>query len=241
MVLWIAATSAAFQNRYRVYFSLRLQETPQDAGTFNEARYNDRSKKATGPRIGGYLSFAPETKDIHLKVGLSFVSAVNADQNLAEEIPGWDLDAVRGAARKAWSEVLGHALVKGGTVEQRKVFYTALYHSFVEPNVFSDVNGEYMGFDETVHNAGKSIQYANFSGWDIYRSQVQLITMLMPKVGSDIAQSLVNDASQGGGLPIWPVANDESSCMVGDPSAPILASIYALAAAVSIQALLYAR
>ena len=78
-----------------------------------------------------------------------------------------------------------------------------------------------------VHTSKDRIQYANYSGWDIYRSQVQLITMFMPKVGSDIAQSLVVDAEQGGGLPIWPVANDESSCMVGDPSDPILASIYA--------------
>jgi predicted alpha-1,2-mannosidase len=215
------------QNRYRMFFSLRTEGQPESTGTFDELHYDKQSKSASGPRVGGYLSFPPNTKKVVLKVGVSFVSAANADANLTQEIPGWDLEKVRQEARSAWSEALGHALVKGGTTEQRKVFYTALYHSFVEPNVFSDVNGDYVGFDKKLHNAGKSIQYANFSGWDIYRSQVQLITMLMPKVGSDIAQSLVNDTEQGGGLPIWPVANDESSCMVGDPSAPVLASIYA--------------
>jgi predicted alpha-1,2-mannosidase len=110
---------------------------------------------------------------------------------------------------------------------RRKTFYTAFYHSLLHPTIFSDVNGEYLGFDGKVHNLVGRNQYANYSGWDIYRSEVQLITMLMPKVASDIAQSLVVDAEQGGGLPIWPIANDESSCMVGDPSDGILASIYA--------------
>ncbi len=164
---------------------------------------------------------------MRLKVGVSFVSVANAEDNLAREIPGWDFDKVRSEAKAAWSGVLSHAVVSGGSGAQRKVFYTAMYHTFLQPTVFSDINGEYIGFDNKVHTAKGRIQYANYSGWDIYRSQVQLITMLMPKVGSDLAQSLVADAQQGGGLPIWPVANDESSIMVGDPSDGILASIYA--------------
>ena len=102
--------------------------------------------------------------------------------------------------------VLSHAQVSGGTPAERTVFYTALYHAMLHPSTNSDVNGEYMGFDGKVHHAEGRLQYANYSGWDIYRSQVQMITMLLPKVGSDIAESLVVDAQQGGGLPIWPVA-----------------------------------
>jgi predicted alpha-1,2-mannosidase len=215
------------QNHYKVYFSVRTEEAPQSSGTFDELRLNKAGKSASGTHAGGYLSFAPATSTIHLKVGLSFVSIANADENLAREIPGWDLAKVRGEATAAWSDALSHALVSGGTDTQRKVFYTALYHALLHPSVFSDVNGQYIGFDEKIHTVKGRVQYANYSGWDIYRSQVQLITMFMPKVGSDIAQSLVVDAEQGGGLPIWPVANDESSCMVGDPSDPILASIYA--------------
>jgi len=214
-------------NRYRVYFAAETEEAPQSSGTYNELRYNTGGKSASGPRTGGYLSFAPSTRTVHLKVALSFVSVANAEANLAKEIPGWDLDAVRTQARNAWSDMLSHAVVKGGTTDQRKTFYTAVYHSLLHPTIFNDVNGDYIGFDGIVHNAKGRNQYANYSGWDIYRSQVQLITMLLPKVGSDIAQSLVADAEQGGGLPIWPVANDESSCMVGDPSDGILSSIYA--------------
>ena len=123
---------------------------------------------------------------------------------------------------------MDHAVVEGGSESQRKVFYTAMYHSLLHPTVFNDVNGEYLGFDEKVHKipAGHN-QYANYSGWDIYRSQVQLIALLLPDVASDIAQSLVTDAEQGGGLPVWGVANDEAADMPGDPSDGILAGIYA--------------
>ena len=215
------------ENRYKVYFALQADSNPASAGTFNEMHVSPRSTSGNGPRTGAYLSFNPNTKTVDLKVGISYVSAANAELNLNSEIPGWDLEKVRQDASHAWNAVLGHAQVSGGTATERTVFYTALYHAMLHPSVNSDVNGEYMGFDSKVHTAQARIQYANYSGWDIYRSQVQLITMLLPKVGSDIAESLVVDAQQGGGLPIWPVANDESGVMVGDPSDPILASIYA--------------
>ncbi len=215
------------QNHYTVYFSIRTEESPVSSGTFDELHVNKTSRSSSGPHAGGYLSFAPDVSTVHLKVGLSFVSIKNADENLTREIPGWSVAKVRTEATAAWIDALSHAVVSGGTDAQRKVFYTAMYHALLQPSVFSDVNGQYIGFDDQIHTVTNRIQYANYSGWDIYRSQVQLITMLMPKVGSDIAQSLVVDAEQGGGLPIWPVANDESSCMVGDPSDPILASIYA--------------
>lgn len=220
----------SLENHYRAYFVIEAEETPQSAGTFDEMRIHPSARSASGPRTGGYLAFDPGTRVLHLKVGLSFVSAANAEANLDSEIPGWSLDKVRNEARAAWNEALGHIVVSGGTEPRRKTFYTALYHSLLHPTVFSDVNGEYLGFDGQVHAAHDRKHYANFSGWDIYRSQVQLLAMLMPDVASDIAQSLVTDADQGGGLPIWPVANDESSCMVGDPSDGILASIYAFGA-----------
>ncbi|MGD0098377.1 MAG: GH92 family glycosyl hydrolase [Terracidiphilus sp.] len=218
------------ENRYRVYFAIEAEEAPHSDGTFDEMSINAGVGSASGPRIGGYLAFGPETKVLHLKAGLSFVSIANAETNLAKEIPGWDFEKARNEARAAWNEALGHIVVSGGVETRRKTFYTALYHSLLHPTVFNDVNGDYLGFDDKVHHLHGHNQYANYSGWDIYRSEVQLIAMLMPDVASDIAQSLVRDAEEGGGLPIWPIANDESSCMVGDPSDGILASIYAFGA-----------
>lgn len=219
-----------FRNRYRVYFAMEIAQVPEAYGTFDETGLVPGGHAVSGPHAGGYLSFGFSIQTVRIKVGISFVSVANAAANLRNEIGSWDLDRLRRDARTAWNSALGRVRVSGGTDEDRKVFYTALYHSLLHPSVFSDVNGEYIGFDDKVHFAQGRTQYANFSGWDIYRSQVQLLAMLFPEVASDMAQSLVVDAEQGGGLPIWSAANDETGSMVGDPSDCILASIYAFGA-----------
>lgn len=216
------------ENTYRLYFAIEVQELPSVSGTFNEESASPHAEQWNGARGGAYLTFGESVAAIHLKVGLSFVSAANALQNLQAEIPGWNFEEVRNHAKSVWNDALSRIRVTGGSLAQRRIFYSALYHSLVVPSLFSDENGEYTGFDNRVHRLHGHQQYANFSGWDIYRCQVQLIAMLFPGVASDMAQSLVNDAEQGGGgLPIWPVANDESGEMVGDPSSIILANIYA--------------
>jgi predicted alpha-1,2-mannosidase len=215
------------ENHYRVFFVLEVQQDSSQAGTFNELEIARTPGSRHGQRSGGYLSFAPGNRNVFLKAGLSYVSAANAEMNLKQEIPGWDFEEIRTQARAAWNTALSHIQASGGNAAQQRVFYTALYHSLLHPSTFSDVNGEYIGFDNAIHKAGGRVQYANYSGWDIYRSQVQLITMLFPKTASDMAESLVVDAEQGGGLPIWGVANDDSCVMVGDPSSPILSSIHA--------------
>jgi predicted alpha-1,2-mannosidase len=218
------------ENRYRVYFAIEAQEAPSATCTYDALGVSSKIPARKGPHIGGCFTFPASTKTVHLRTALSFVSSANALANLRAEIPGWDLEKVHEKARAEWNDALGHIDVSGGTPAQRHVFYSALYHALLEPSLFSDVNGQYYGFDERIHTLHGHEQYANFSGWDIYRSQVQLIAMLFPKTGSDIAQSLVNDAEQGGGLPIWPVAADESSVMVGDPADLILAGLYSFGA-----------
>lgn len=226
-----SVTSAGFcslEDRHRMYFSFQVQEQAQSEGTLTETKVDAGNGPVTGPRTGGYLVFAPTTRKIHVKVGISFVSVANAEENAAKEIPGWSVAQLRQEARADWNDKLSHAMVQGSSAQDRHVFYTALYHALLHPSVFSDANGEYIGFDDKTHSVKPGhLQYANYSGWDIYRCQVQLLAMLFPKEASDMAQSLVVDAEQGGGLPIWPVANDESSVMVGDPADPILASIFA--------------
>ena len=136
---------------------------------------------------------------------------------MAAENPGWDFEAVREHARAAWNAHLSAIHLTGGTFAERQIFYTALYHSLMHPNVFSDVNGQYLGFDQQIHMAQGYTQYENFPGWDMYRSQIDLLALLEPHETSDMVQSLVADAQQGGGgLPRWEVANDNSGGMVGD-------------------------
>jgi predicted alpha-1,2-mannosidase len=127
--------------------------------------------------------------------------------------------------------MLDRVQTDGGTAEQRTIFYTGLYHMLLSPNIFSDGNGDYIGFDNKIRRlpAGQA-QYANFSDWDIYRSLVQFQSWLLPAQTSQMMQSLVRDAEQSGWLPRWPVANDVSYVMGGDSSAILLSSAYAFGA-----------
>jgi predicted alpha-1,2-mannosidase len=137
---------------------------------------------------------------------------------------------VRHAARGAWNDWLSRIAIDGGSAGQRRVFRTALYHASLHPNLFSDANGDYRGFDGSVHRVGakQHAQYANFSGWDVYRSQLQLVTLLDPDIGSDVAQSLLNQAGQNGDeWDRWTHNTGGTHVMNGDPAAPAAAAIHA--------------
>jgi len=169
---------------------------------------------------------------VQVKPAISYVSVDNALGNLAAENPGWDLGTVRAEARAGWNDVLRSIELQGASNDDLTVLYTALYHAFLEPNVFSDANGQYIGFDDQVHQvAAGHAQYANIAGWDQYRALIQLRSMLAPGQASDIVQSLVNDAEQGGGgMPRWEQANRNSAGMVGDSPAAYVANAYAFGA-----------
>jgi predicted alpha-1,2-mannosidase len=188
---------------------------------------------ASGPGTGGYVTFDTSKKTaVNVRLGLSFTSAAGAKNNLATENDGSQtFDQVKTAAHNTWNQRLGEIQVTGGTDEQKKTFYSSLYHAYLQPNVFSDDNGQYLGFDGKVHKAAKGHAiYTNFSGWDIYRSESQLLALLAPAEMSDIANSMVQFAAQGGSWDRWTVANDYTGVMNGDPYHIIVANAYAFGA-----------
>ncbi|MFE2889198.1 lectin [Streptomyces sp. NPDC059272] len=181
----------------------------------------------------GYVTFNTTSNPVvQAKVGVSYVSVANATANRAAENTGWDFNATRTAAQDSWNSALGKIQIAGGTAAQQQTFYTALYHSLLHPNVISDTNGQYYGFDGRTHtvDAGHKAVYANYSGWDIYRSQAQLEALVAPQVASDTAQSMVDDYAQTGIFPKWSENNGESYVMVGDPADGIIADYYAFGA-----------
>jgi predicted alpha-1,2-mannosidase len=208
---------------YTIYFVAQFSRPASAFGAWH-GNVSPGARQARGSQSGLYLDFPPASgNELLLKVGLSYVSVANARANLAAENPGWDFDAMRAAAHDTWNAMLNQIQVSGGASTDTRIFYTALYHALLQPNTFSDVNGEYRGFDQRIHTDTSHTQYANFSGWDIYRTQIPLIAMIAPKQVSDMMQSLVVDAQEGGGLPRWSLANIDTGLMVGDPAAPILA------------------
>jgi len=219
------------RNKYKLYFIAEFSHAFTQSGMWKEARNFWGARSIKGAGTGSFVTFdTSQDQSVEVRVGISYVSVKNALLNLATENRGLDFETVRRRATARWNNALSSISVNGGTDAQKQVFYTALYHTLLHPNVFSDANGEYLGFDDRVHKNPGHTHYTNFSGWDIYRSESPLIAWLFPEAASDMAQSLVLDAQQGGGLPIWPVANDESGAMYGDPSVPIIASSYAFGA-----------
>ena len=208
---------------------LRKQYAAQSgkAGTSGTA-----STQGSGVVAGGWVTF-DTTQDpvIGMQTAISYVSVNGALGNLAAEAHTWNVGAVAAQATAAWNHQLNAIAIGGGSSTAQATFYTALYHASLEPSLFSDADGAYIGFDGKVHQAAAGhAQYADYSGWDIYRSEVPLLATIDPRIAGDMATSLLNDATQGGWLPKWPVANGYTGVMNGDAADPILADSYAFGA-----------
>ncbi len=189
-------------------------------------------KGQTGPDAV-FLTFnASSDQTVGAKVAISYVNAANAESNWTDEIPGWDVQTVRGAAQAEWNALLGEiSVVEAAARKVTQEFYSLLYKDFLQPNIISDVNGQYRGSDFKVHSVSSGHnQYGMFSGWDIYHSLAQLQAMLDPTAASDMAQSLVNLYSQNGILPQWGYLNLDNYAQAGDPSDAVIADYYAFGA-----------
>ncbi|NJC71737.1 alpha-mannosidase [Planosporangium thailandense] len=212
---------------YKIYFAIRFDRAPTGSGTWQGGAVSPGSASVSGVDTGGYVTFDTSTNPtVTMTVALSYVSAANATANLAAENPGFDFTGVRAGADAAWNAALSRVQVSGGDPADLQKFYTALYHVMQSPNVASDINGQYMGFDNAVHTAGHPV-YQNYSGWDIYRSWAALMAFVAPDVMTDVVRSMVLDGQQGGLLPKWSQATNEDFIMTGDPGPIIVASAYA--------------
>ena len=224
------------RDKRQIYFCAIFDQPFASYGTWSGATYAANGTNANDPTTGAYLSFdTSKNQTVMVKVAISYVSVANARANIQAESPvknfsSKDFEAAVQSADDTWNNWLNKIQVSGGTTNEMQVFYSMLYHVFIGPTTCSDANGDYTGYDGQVHNAGRRVQYANFSGWDIYRSEAQMLAMLAPDEASDMAQSLLNDYQQGGAFPRWGVTTEDSGVMMGDPAAPIIADFYAFGA-----------
>ena len=154
---------------------------------------------------------------VMVKVAISPVSEENARKNLESEMPGWDFDAVKVAASSAWNKELSKVKVSSADKDARTVFYTALYHTMIEPSEFSDADGSYRGADGEVHPSPGHVSYTTFSLWDTYRAEMPLMTILHPERDADMVNTMINICDEQGRLPVWHLMANETDCMVGNP------------------------
>ena len=233
---------------YTLHFVAKLDVPIKSSGSWQNDLVIAKSQVAKGgmgygengiPKLGKGSGVwvdldLPDHRTVTMKVGISYVSVENARENLVIEQPeNTTFSTVREQAYADWNKTLNKVRVVSDDTDKLTTFYTALFHSQFHPNVFSDSNGEYMGFDQKTHKVKtkQAAQYANFSGWDVYRSQLQLVTLLDPSRGSDIAQSLLNQAQQYNGVwDRWTHNSGPTGVMSGDPSTIAMANFVAFGA-----------
>lgn len=182
-----------------------------------------------GKHLGFYANFETKPDEvILLKSGISYTSLKNAAENLAAEMKDFDFDRTHAECVRLWNDELAKVSVEGGTDEEKRVFYTALYHTLIDPRLCSDINGEYTGADKKIHQTGKFRKRTIFSGWDVFRSQMPLQTIINPEMVNDLVNSLVEIADQSGNeyLERWELLNAYSGCMVGNPAISVLCDAY---------------
>ena len=219
---------------YRLFFIMEFDQ-PIDAFGFwkGAARQAVSTRHVEGSDIAGFVTLGGDpAKPVQMRLGLSYVSAAGAQANLAAEIPSWVFAATRAKTEAAWAAHLGRLEVAAAPAMRRQLA-TALYHNLLQPSLFDDVSGDYVGFDDKVHRLppGRH-KYVNFSNWDTYRTSVQLQAMLLPQPTSDMAESLRLDAEQGApaGIPIWGFFNNETFVMNGYSGLAWIANAHAFGA-----------
>ncbi|UMB68792.1 GH92 family glycosyl hydrolase [Mycobacterium paraterrae] len=229
-----SATSGGFcgkNNVYTVYFAMKFSKPFTAFGTWDgfEVFPNGRSAYSSYQgSSGGYVEFGAGS-DVEVRTALSYVDIDGAQKNLAEAAS--DFETIRAGASRQWNDALSRIRIAGYTEDDIVTFYSALYHSLLNPNTFNDVDGRYIGFDGDIHTVPPGhTQYANYSDWDTYRGVAALQAMVFPREASDMAQSLVNDAEQSGSFPRWALANTATAEMTGDSVVPLIANFYAFGA-----------
>jgi predicted alpha-1,2-mannosidase len=182
-----------------------------------------------GKHLGFFTEFeTKKNEQVIMRCGISFVSENGAKLNLEKEITSWDFDKVHQQARDLWSQALGKIKIEGDDDEQKTVFYTALYHTMIDPMAFQDVDGQYPGGDGQPHAAKGFTKRTVFSGWDVFRSQFPLQTLINREVVSDMLNSLISLASENGKkyFERWELLNAYSGCMIGNPAISVLTDAY---------------
>lgn len=226
---------------FPVYFVMKVNKAPKETGYWKKQRlmtgvehqwdvhsgkyklYTKYNREMSGDDIGVWFTFDTEENEaIEVKVGISYVSVENARENMNTEQPGFDFDKVHKEARAQWEKDLSVVRVEGGTADEKTIFYTAMYHLLIHPNILQDVNGEYPEMETLETGKTTGSRYTVFSLWDTYRNVSTVLTMLYPQRQTEIINTMLAMYKENGWLPKWELYGRETFTMEGDPSIPYI-------------------
>ncbi|MDB2355002.1 GH92 family glycosyl hydrolase [Flavobacteriaceae bacterium] len=214
--------SSGWARDQREYFTLVISKPVKDFILYDGGNKHD-SDELKGKFVKGFLEFeTKKNEEIYVKMGVSTVSSKNALENLNAEIPHWDFDKVKLEAENKWNQELSKINIKTEDLKRKRVFYTAMYHTMIAPNLYQDVNGEYRGTDKVVYKDTTFTNYTLFSLWDTYRAAHPLYTITHPERVSDMVNSMLKIFDHQGKLPIWHLRGNETNTMPGYSGIPVV-------------------
>lgn len=185
------------------------------------------TKMVVGDSIGTYFTYKfDKTETVEVKIGISYVSIDNARENLQKETDNKSFDIVYKETFNKWNNLLSRIKVEGGSEDDKIIFYTALYHTLIHPNILNDFNGEYPEINRGKIGKTEDTRYTVFSLWDTYRNLHQLMSLVYPQQQSDMIKSMLDMYSENGWLPKWELNSTETFTMVGDPASIVIADTY---------------
>ena len=227
---------------FPIYFYMKVNKQPKRSGYWKMQRlmsgveaewdkdngkyklYTEYKREIAGDDIGVFIDFdTKQNEEVEVLMGVSFVSMENARLNAEKELAQTTFDSLRLRAEEAWNNDLSKILVEGGSEDQKTVFYTALYHTLIHPNILQDVNGQYPTLERgDIASVSNGDRYTVFSLWDTYRNVHQLLTLVYPVRQQHMLQSMLAMYDEHGWLPKWELYGRETYTMEGDPSIPVI-------------------
>jgi predicted alpha-1,2-mannosidase len=211
--------SEAWARDQRLYFRIEFSKP-----------YLGRSLRSDGKTMetGGMFEYKVKKGEvIYVKVSISSVDYEGAERNMKAELPHWNFDKVRINCEALWNNELNKIQVKGGTSDQQVIFYTALYHCFIHPSIYNDVDGRYLGRDMQIHKTDGFNYYTVFSLWDTFRALHPLFNIVQRERNLDFIKTFLEQYKQIGRLPMWELSSNETDCMIGNHAISVIADAYA--------------
>ena len=219
--------SQAWAQKQMVYFVMKFSQPFSSYIAAYNGQTSSEMKDFSGTDLKAVFFFRDlKDKKVLVKVGISAVSIDGARKNLEAEIPGWNFSEIANQAATSWNKELGKIVVEEGSPDQQVIFYTALYHTMLQPNIYSDVDGQYRGRDLKVHQAEGFDYYTVFSLWDTYRAAHPLYTIIDQKRTNHFIKTFLRQYDEGGMLPVWELSGNETGCMIGYHAVPVIADAW---------------
>jgi len=219
--------SGGWANDHTVFFYAQFSKPFKTSGIYDGEKILNGIKSFDGKIVKSFFTFSTDKNEsVLVRIGISSTSIEGAKKNLEKEIPVWDFEKIRKSASDKWEEELSKIQVEGKKKDDLITFYTALYHTMLAPNIFSDVDGGYTGMDKKIHYAKNFTMYTVFSLWDTFRALHPLLSIIDKKRTNDFINSMLAKFEESGLLPVWELASNETNCMIGYHAIPVIVDAF---------------